>query len=291
MIVQKELDEERVTEIANEILGGLTQDVTDLQNRVNNLAYNADLIDVNMSGLGPGQVPKWNGTSWVPSDDSSGIPDVMSSANHVRQNGYWQPLSTASEISALGTDITNLEISQATQDLELLSHENRITALETSNPESLRGLTDTNFGTLPNAGKDGYVVKYDFLSDKFLLNPDNSGLPDAPIDGLPYVRKDETWVDVSDNVLGIKNLSDVSDTMLPSSGQLLSFNGTAWDAINPPNTFPEAPADGQGYLRRGDTNSWEALGDNILIQTYGTLINSHTSSINTLNSGQTTQNN
>lgn len=73
-------------------------------------------------------------------------------------------------------------------------HETRITDLEAQNPEALRSLTDVNFGTLPDNGKDQYTVKYDFASDNFMLLPDNSGLPDAPIDGKAYTRKDESWV-------------------------------------------------------------------------------------------------
>ena len=89
----------------------------------------------------------------------------------------------------------------------------------------------------------------------------------------------------------LKELTDVSDTLAPTSGQLLGYNGTEWNAIAPPDTFPEAPTDGQNYLRNGKTTSWVALGDDPLVQTYGNLINQHTTDINTINSAQTTQNN
>ncbi len=43
------------------------------------------------------------------------------------------------------------------------------------------------------SGQDGYVVGFDYVSDKFIVRPDNSGLPEAPIDGIAYNRKDEAW--------------------------------------------------------------------------------------------------
>lgn len=50
------------------------------------------------------------------------------------------------------------------------------------------------------------------------------------------------------NNLALPDLTDVSDSMAPTIGQLFGYNGTTWDAVNPPNTFPEAPTDGQNYL-------------------------------------------
>ena len=101
--------------------------------------------------------------------------------------------SSDSKIDAIDNRVQNLEQQQQDVSSTLENHETRIEALESSNPEQLRGLTDTNFGTLPNPAKDQYTVKYDNTSDKFLLLPDNSGMPEAPIDGLLYSRKDEAW--------------------------------------------------------------------------------------------------
>lgn len=61
-------------------------------------------------------------------------------------------------IAGLNADIGSLQ-------LEVLDHEGWIDALEADNPEALWGLTDTNFGSLPDIGKDQYTVKYDFTSD------------------------------------------------------------------------------------------------------------------------------
>jgi hypothetical protein len=92
---------------------------------------------------------------------------------------------------------------------ELDDHELRIDALEATNPEALRGLSDVNFGTLPNPGKDQYTVKYDNTSDTFMLLPDNSGINEAPIDNLKYARKNEDWVEVKD-IQTFNNLTDVN---------------------------------------------------------------------------------
>lgn len=45
--------------------------------------------------------------------------------------------------------------------------------------------------------------------------------------------------------------------------------------------IPEAPTDGNSYLRKGDTASWEGISDNSLIIAYGNAINSHTTTLGT----------
>lgn len=118
------------------------------------MTFNSDLVDVNMSGLTAGKIPKWNGTLWVPSDDAGGISDVPDSSNYVRQLGNWQALGSTTELTTITNNITNLQTEQVDQNLIIVDHESRITNLEAENPEALRGLTDTNFGTLPDSGKD-----------------------------------------------------------------------------------------------------------------------------------------
>ena len=102
------------------------------------------------------------------------------------------------DISALQADVVAIQLEQGVQNDTLDDHELRIDALEATNPEALRGMTDVDFGTLPNPAKDQYTVKYDNTSDTFLLLPDNSGMPEAPVDGLKYARKDEDWEEVKD---------------------------------------------------------------------------------------------
>lgn len=272
MIVQKELDEPKVVEIVNDLLAGFTSDITQLQTEVQDHETRIDaleaenpealrgLTDVNFGTLDvtkDAKVVSYNFATdkFVLANDNGGIPDAPNASNYVRQAGNWQALATTSEIAALGTDITNLELSQADQDLIIADHETRIANLELENPEALRNLTDVNFGALPDIGKDQYTVKYDFASDAFMLLPDNSGLPDAPIDGKAYTRKDEAWVQPA--------LGDLSNTDVatPVTGQLLQYDGTTfkWKAANPPNNFPEAPTDGSNYLRNGQSASWTTL--------------------------------
>lgn len=90
-----------------------------------------------------------------------------------------------------------------------------------------------------------------------MLLPDNSGLPDAPIDSKFYGRRDEAWV--------VPNLADLGNTSVaaPVTGQLLQYDGTIfkWKNANPPNNFPEAPNDGRNYLRNGQGVTWTALED------------------------------
>lgn len=149
----------------------------------------SNLSDVDLTNLANGKVLKYNSTTlkWECSDDAGGIGDVPDSSNYVRQLGNWQALGSTTELTTITNNITNLQTEQVDQNLIIVDHESRITNLEAENPEALRGLTDTNFGTLPDSGKDQYTVKYDYASDKFMLLQDNSGLPDAPIDGQAYV--------------------------------------------------------------------------------------------------------
>lgn len=88
------------------------------------------------------------------------------------------------------------------------SHETRIDALEAENPEALRGLTDTDFGTL-DITKDQRVVSYDFTTDKFILKLDSSGISDAPNDGSNYVRRNGLWILLSSTL----ELNDIGLTL------------------------------------------------------------------------------
>ncbi len=67
------------------------------------------------------------------------------------------------------------------------------------------------------SGQDGYVVSFDYVSDKFVVRPDNSGLPEAPIDGLSYVRKDEAWE------------ADPIQTDAPNDGLRYIWRNEAWE--------------------------------------------------------------
>ena len=89
-------------------------------------------------------------------------------------------------------------IQQDITDLQTIAtdHETRIDDLEATNPEALRGLSDVLFPTLDVTQNDK-IIAYDSTSDKFILRSDNSGLPDADIDGTPYLREDGTWIQLT----------------------------------------------------------------------------------------------
>jgi hypothetical protein len=130
----------------------------------------------------------------------------------------------------------------------------------------LRGLTDVNFGTLPDIGKDQYTVKYDYLSNEFMLLPDNSGLPDAPIDGLKYVREDSLWVEcpiqdpapedgkpyaLEDGAwvevpTSLNTLDDVDITGL-APNKILKWDGFIWTTSDDAGGIPDAPSDTTAY--------------------------------------------
>lgn len=62
--------------------------------------------------------------------------------------------------------------------LELADHELRIDALESTNPEALRSLTDVQMSLGPL--EDQKIVYYNATSDKFELKTDAAGISDAP---------------------------------------------------------------------------------------------------------------
>jgi hypothetical protein len=79
----------------------------------------------------------------------------------------------ANEILAgLSPEITQIQNTLGT-------HETRLDALESSNPEALRSLTDVNLGTL-DSGANGKVLFYEHATDSFRLKIDEGGIPDVP---------------------------------------------------------------------------------------------------------------
>lgn len=76
---------------------------------------------------------------------------------------------------------------------------------------------------------------------------------EAPINGTPYIRRDEAWETLK--------LEKCTDTLIsaPVEGELLAYTSGKWSNVTPPNNFPEAPTDGSNYLRNGQSASWTAL--------------------------------
>lgn len=108
----------------------------------------------------------------------------------------------------INEQLGSIEATTAQLTIQVNSHETRIDALEAENPEALRGLTDTNFGTL-DITKDQRVVSYDFTTDKFILKLDSSGIGDAPNDGSNYVRRNGLWILLSSTL----ELNDIGLTL------------------------------------------------------------------------------
>lgn len=68
-----------------------------------------DLGDVDPTGLAPGKILKWDGFMWVTSDDAGGIPDAPNSSNYVRSLNSWNLLSGTSELTAINSNVSNLQ--------------------------------------------------------------------------------------------------------------------------------------------------------------------------------------
>lgn len=181
-----------------------------------------------------------------------------------------------SQIDNINTDLGLIAIEQTTQNNTLSNHETRIGNLETSNPEQLRGLTDTNFGLLPDINKNQYTVKYDYTSDKFMLLPDNSGIIDAPIDGLSYVWKDEDW-----SWPTIQECDDVNIITPLTNQQILAYNTTSskFENIDIPSSFPEVTTNEEYVWNIG---SWEKLTDTQVISDINTDISNLQTQVNNL---------
>lgn len=212
MIVQKEIDEPKVRDLINEQLGSIEATTAQLTIQVNSHETRIDALEAENPEALRGLTDTNFGTLDITKDqrvvsydfttdkfilklDSSGIGDAPNDgSNYVRRNGLWILLSSTLELNDIG--------------LTLQDHETRIDTLETNPPPSMWTLPDTNFGTLDNS-KNGYVVKYDAPSDDFMLLPDNSGLPDAPIDGNLYGWKDEAWEQIPQIPAVLNDLGDV----------------------------------------------------------------------------------
>lgn len=74
----------------------------------------------------------------------------------------------AQDIEQIQQDIADLQTTQT-------DHETRLDVLEAQNyPELLRNLQDVNM--TPTVAENGHVVKYDNVTDKFILSPESPGV-------------------------------------------------------------------------------------------------------------------
>lgn len=94
-----------------------------------------------------------------------------------------------------------------------------------------------------------------------MLLPDNSGLPDAPVDGLKYAWKDETWVEVKD-YWNLNDLDDVNTTGL-AANKILKWSGTEWITSDDAGGIPDAPLDSADYI--WNNGAWALLANAVPI--------------------------
>lgn len=130
-------------------------------------------------------------------------------------------------------------------------------------PISLRTLQDVSFPVL----SDGYAVKYSSSIDKFVLEADNPGIPDAPT-AENYFRTLNNWV-----IANFGNLEDVLFSS-PTVGQIVEYDGSKW--INSNSQINQAA---------------QITQINADIQTIDDDINTIVDTINTIEAEQTVQNN
>ena len=92
---------------------------------------------------------------------------------------------------------------------------------EVKDYRNLSQMEDVDLTTPPT---NTQVLKYDGASSKWKASSDSSGIADVG-DANNYLRTQNAWVNAE-----LKNLSDVSDSLAPVSGQALIYNSGIWNA-------------------------------------------------------------
>ena len=89
------------------------------------------MTDVDLTGLLPGKLLKFDGTKWVPSDDAGGIGDCPNdSENYVRQFNAWVKLDDTTTIQDI-TDEQQIQNDRLTNlETDLNTAENEIDVIE-----------------------------------------------------------------------------------------------------------------------------------------------------------------
>lgn len=127
---------------------------------------------------------------------------------------------------------------------------------------SLDDLSDVDTTTTPPT--NGQALVYDQSQDLWIpgtVSGGGGGIPEAPIDGLTYGRKDADWHQL-DLVSALSDLSDVDiDSNPPMDRQALVFDALSgnWIPGDASGGIPEAPNDGSKYARWLET--WVAIDD------------------------------
>ncbi len=173
MIVQKEIDREEVQEIANEILGGLTQGIVDInaelldhEGRIQALESDnpealRSLTDVNMT-LNAGEDQKVVYYNFAEDKfklkvDASGVGDAPDAQNYTRSAGIWNLLSGTTEITTLNTDLGTAQGDITNLQTDLGTAQTDITNLQALFPQSLNDLSDVDLSVPPTLNQ---ILKY-----------------------------------------------------------------------------------------------------------------------------------
>lgn len=166
----------------------------------------------------------------------------------------------------------NFTIDLSTQP-PIVDLDNWVTVLESQDyPESFWNLADVNIVT--DVANDGKFVKYDFVTDKMILDSVNN-FPETVDDSLNYVwfwtigETNGQWWKLSEtdeiinlqtdiNTLTLDELLDVNLTVPPVVNNVLKYDGTEWIAGN---SIEEPPNNNIGHLwwTTAGTSSWIAL--------------------------------
>jgi len=235
--------------LINEDMGGTITN-SKIDKIDNSEAYTtlASLTDTNISTPANGQVLKHNGTSWVNTQlaysELSGTPTNVSTftndANYVASGDNVSTLTNDAGYLAninsenLG-DLSDVTVTTPSSG-QVLSYNGANWVNSAASSGSLAGLSDTTITSPAN----GEVLKYNGSSwvDVQLAYSELSGTPT----NVSTFTNDANYVASGDNVSVLtndagyltditgENLSDLSDVTVttPSSGQVLSYNGTNW---------------------------------------------------------------
>lgn len=181
MIVQTELNEQKVIDIANDILSGFQNDIIQIQNDLSNLQTSD-------------------------SNQNLEIAQIQNDLNLIE-----------SDISNLQTSDTNqnLQLTQITNDIiqiqsEIVDHETRIQNLENNFPISVEDLSNVQTTSITN----GQILSYDNGIWKN-INVPNTGIQDV-VDSQNYIRSLNSWILLSDTLeyTSLLNLATITSNLL-----------------------------------------------------------------------------